>query len=501
MTALLRAASLERSFGGRLALSGVDLEISEGEVLAVVGENGAGKTTLVNLLSGALAPDRGTLEWLGKPFRPRSPREAAEAGIGVVHQHFALVERFTIAENLALATGAPIWLRPRALERRAAELAARYGLEIGDPSVLVEDLPVGVRQRVEILKALARPTRLLLLDEPTAVLAPAEVEAFLRIVRSLASAGVASLFIAHKLHEVLAVADRVVVLRRGKVVARARSGDTDPAALAREMVGREVPIPSRPLFPAERRPVLEMRGVSTQGGRGARALHGVDLRADAGAIVGIAGVDGNGQRELFEVLLGLLSRSAGSLRIDGREIPPATRSPHLAAIPPDRRSQGLVPSLSVAENLVLDPRHLAAVARGPFLSPLRFERFAHEAISRFSIATPSASSPASALSGGNQQRVVVARALAHDPALLVAAGPTRGLDVAAAAAVHAGIAAFAARGGAVLLISTDLDEVLSLSHEVFVMNGGRSVGPFAPEPAEEARARIGEAMAGAGTHA
>jgi simple sugar transport system ATP-binding protein len=498
---LLRATGVSKLYSGKPALANVTFEIGAGEVVGVIGENGAGKSTLVSILGGALRPDAGEITWKDKKVAFRSPREAAAAGIGVVHQHDSHVSRFTVAENLALAEGAGAFPKRAEWEARVREVAARYRLDPGDPAAPVETLSVGARQRLEILKALARPKELLLLDEPTAALTPAETAELLRVMQALREGGVSLVLVTHKLEEILAACSRIVVLRRGEVVREIEAARASASDLASAMVGHAVETARRQAMPgggasAERNnsgavaiphkpPALEIRDLATRAAPGRSAVGPLSLSVARGEIGGIAGVDGNGQLELLEAILGLTALAAGSVNAES-----------IGSIAPDRRRQGLLLDLSVEENLLLDSALLSARARNGVLDPAATRAAATEAIARHNIAAPGPGAPARRLSGGNQQKIVIARAFARNPAALVAAQPTRGLDVDATAAVRREILGFAERGGGVLLISTDLDEIDELCHRVFVMFRGRLAGPFDAPLGEAARAEVGAAMAG-----
>ena len=493
---MLHARGLTKRFAGREVLADVSLDLHPGEVVGVLGENGAGKSTLVRILCGELRPDAGTMTWGDAPFAPASARAAAAAGIGVVRQHFALVPGFSAAENLALALHLPFRIAHRELERAARELADYFGLPLPDLTTPAAALPVGVQQRIEILKALARPTRVLLLDEPTAVLAPPEVDAFLAVVRALRSRGIACVLIDHKLPEVLAVADRLLVLRQGRMVLAAPASAVTPAELTRAIVGQDVASPLR--VPGSARgpqTVLALDAVDAPAP--GVALRAVSLVLHPGEVLGIAGVDGNGQQELCELLVGLRPVQGGALRVDGQPVRPRGRLPGAAVIPPDRH-QALALSLPVAENLALD-RALLPAGPGLDLLPRRaLAERAARAVATHRLRTPPGDGPVRLLSGGNQQKLVVARALESGARWLVAVSPTRGLDVGAAARVHEELLRFVTQGGALVLISADLDEVLALSDRVQVLLRGRlSPGFAAPFPAAS-RAAIGHAMTGGG---
>jgi simple sugar transport system ATP-binding protein len=468
--------------GGVVANDGVDLRVATREVHALLGENGAGKSTLSNILTGLYRADEGDIEVFGTPVHFHSPRDAIDAGIGMVHQHFRLVEPMTVAENVVL--GMPGRFRRRAAERVVAELAERYGLAV-DPAARIWQLSVGEQQRVEILKVLHRGARVLILDEPTAVLTPQESESLFATLRSFAAEDRTVIFISHKLDEVVAAADRVTVLRDGRTVATLDVGATTTRELARLMVGRDVVLdgrrPDRPAGAVDRRVLLSTTGLSADDDRGRPALHGVDLEVHGGEVVGVCGVAGNGQRELAEAITGTRRRTGGTVEVAERRLGPGARAAIAAGvgyIPEDRMHTGLAPSLRIEHNLVLKSYRRAPMAAGPFLRPGRIRANAIELLARFDVRAPSPATPTRRLSGGNVQKVVLAREFSADPVLLVAASPTRGLDVGAIEQVRELLLEAAGRGVGVLLISEDLDEVLALSDRVLVMYDGRIVGSF-----------------------
>jgi simple sugar transport system ATP-binding protein len=494
----LREISLR--FGAVQALDAVDIDVRGGEVHAVLGENGAGKSTLMNVIYGLLRPERGRIEWRGRERRLNSPRDARRLGIGMVHQEFALIDALSVVENLALSLGDTTdrVLDRRKLGTRAAALAQEVGLELAPLDAMVGDLPVGARQRLEILKALAGDTQLLILDEPTAVLTPDEVEPLFAMLRRLVARGVAILFITHKLAEVMALADRMTVMRRGRVVGAGTRSEASPRSLAALMVGEQADAAApRPTSPASQAPRLELVGIEADSEHG-DGLRGIDLGVRGGEIVGLAGVDGNGQGALFELLCGLRAPGRGEIRVDAR----ACRSldatqladAGIAAVPPDRRKRGAIAAMSVWENAILARPLLRRVSRGPFLCESRARDLAQTFVQQYAIVCDGVDAAAGSLSGGNLQKLIVARALAQQPRVLVAFNPTRGLDIAAARAVHAALAEAVRGGTAVLLISTDLDEVLDLSDRVAVLYRGRVSRPLA-RPFD--RAHIGHLMAGA----
>ena len=499
----LELAGITKAFGPLLANDRVDLTVEEGEVHCLLGENGAGKTTLMNVLFGLLHADAGEIRVDGETVRFRDPGDAVRKGIGMVHQHFMLVPVFTVAENIVL--GFEPVRRFGFLDRRRARadirrLSKEFGLDV-DPDTLVENLPVGAQQRVEILKALVRDAQVLILDEPTAVLTPQETEALFKIIRSLAASGRSVLFITHKLKEVLAVADRITVMRLGRVAGRTTPAESGEAELASMMVGREVElvVNKKPAEPGP--PVLEVSGLSVVDERGLKVVDGVSLDVRAGEIVAVAGVQGNGQTELAQAVTGLMDhdRVSGSVRLEGRDITRATPRQRLRAgiahIPEDRQADGLVLPMTVADNLVLDVYDQEPYARLGARNLARVRAGGQEKLKEFDIRASSAELPVSTLSGGNQQKVVVARELSRPVKLLVASQPTRGLDVGSIEYVHRRVVAERDRGVAVLVISSELDEVLALGDRVAVMYRGRIVGIVAPTTSRE---QIGLMMAGVG---
>jgi len=468
--------------GGTAALSNVDLALAPGEIHALCGENGAGKSTLAAIAAGRLAPSAGRVERAGR--------------VGLVHQHFELVERLRVWENVVLGREPRRGLRVDAAAARESvrTLARAHGLEV-DPDAVVETLPVGVAQRVEILRELARDPRVLILDEPTAALAPGEIETLFATLRSLAARGTAILVITHKLDEVLGHAARVTVLRGGRVVMRATTDATSAAAIARAMVGGDVaPLAARAaLTPREGLTVRSLRA-----GNGAQALAGVSFAVRRGEIVAVAGVEGNGQTTLVDAVAGTIPY-AGEMSLGGRVLAPGDPAARIATgvrtIPQDRRREGLVLTWSVADNATLGDQARAPFARGGLRDARAGEAFARDIVERFDVRVPSVRTRAAALSGGNQQKLVVARALAHDPALVVAYQPTRGVDVAAAALVRSRLIEARNAGAAVLLVGFELDELLALADRLFAIYRGAFVAEYAR--ADFDRARIGAAMAGA----
>jgi len=503
---VLAVRNLCKSFGAVRALEGVSLEIDAGEIHAVLGENGAGKSTLVHILSGIHRPDAGAVLLGGNPVRFRSARHARRAGIGMVHQHFSLVEALTVAENLVLSLpGQTGWrYREADVAREAQALADDIGLQLAAPDEVVGALPVGTRQRLEILKALAGGGQVLILDEPTAVLAPQEVDNLLDMLRALRQQGRAIIFITHKLREAKAIADRISILRRGRLVATMPAAGVSEADLARLMVGDRPPASAAdtPVVVSRDEPIaLEISHLHLAR-KNAVALVDVNLEVRAGEIAGVAGIDGNGQRELFGVLVGTHTPTGGQVKIGGEPMPrfsPATAlKAGIGHIPPDRHHEGLILEMSVGENFLLSRVLLDRLARRGVLDAEAVRKFADEQARRFDVRSAGLDAPVRSLSGGNQQRIVVARELAPRPRVLIASNPTRGLDIGAAAAVSQALRSIAREGCAVVLISTDLDEVLSLSSRVAVLSQGRLSAPM-ERPFDVGK--LGLMMAAAGTPA
>lgn len=495
----LELRGITKRFGSLVANEGVDLTVAPGEIHALLGENGAGKTTLMNVLFGLYHADGGQILVDGQPVTFASPRDALAAGLGMVHQHFKLVPVFTVAENVVLGdepTSRLGFLDRRRARAEITEVSRRYGLEV-DPDAVVGELPVGRQQRVEIVKALVRDAQLLILDEPTAVLTPQESTDLFGVMRSLRAAGRSMLFITHKLGEVLAVADRITVLRRGAVVGTTTPAETDEAALAAMMVGRAVNL-RVDKAPSEPGPViLEVRELRVADERGVPAVGGVDLDVRGGEIVAIAGVQGNGQTELVRALVGLSIPTGGRITVDGTDV--AGADPHRMAaagvghVPEDRQREGLILSFPVAENLMLDLFDRRPFSHRIVLDLAAVRANAEVRMEEFDIRAPSPDVAASTLSGGNQQKVVLAREFSRPLRLLVVAQPTRGLDVGSIETVHRRIVAERDRGTAVVVVSSELDEVVALGDRIAVMYEGRISGWATPDTPRE---DIGLLMAG-----
>ena len=474
---------ITKTFGAVVANDHVDFDVRAGEVHALVGENGAGKTTLMKILFGLYQPDEGTILLDGQPTVIASPHVAIAHGIGMVHQHFMLLNSLSVAENIVLnmePTRGGLIDRARARER-TRDLSERYGLRV-DPDATVRDLSVGLRQRVEILKALARGARVLILDEPTAVLTPQETDELFGILKGLVAQGMTIIFITHKLREVMEVSNRVTVMRLGRKVGTVNTTETSPPDLARMMIGRDyIPVvQKKPANPGAT--VLEVRDLRAEDDRGVPALRGVNLSVRAGEIVGIAGVEGNGQTELVEVLTGLRKATGGRVTLLGRVVtnhsPRAIREAGMAHIPEDRLKHGVAPTANIRDNLAMGRYYRAPLEKGGLLSPRRIAAYARDLVARYDIRTRDAGLPAASLSGGNMQKLVVARELGMDPRLLIAAQPTRGVDIGAIESIHERIVEERDRGTAVLVVSAELSEVMALSDRIVVMYEGRVTGVF-----------------------
>jgi general nucleoside transport system ATP-binding protein len=481
-TPIVEMRGVVKRFPGVLANNNINIRLYPGEILSLLGENGAGKTTLMNILYGFYRPDGGEIFLRGKKVNFNSPHDAIANGLGMVHQHFMLVPTFTVAENIVLGQPSPrhpLLEDRRQVGKRIRELSKRYGLDV-DPDCYVWQLSVGQQQRVEILKALYRGAEVLILDEPTAVLVPQEVEELIAIIRSLADDGHSIIFISHKLHEVMTICDRVAVMRDGELVNVVSVVETNRNELARMMVGREVYLR---LEKEEARPgevVLSLDGVSAKNERGLPALKNISLRVCEGEILAVAGVDGNGQRELEDVISGLRPVTDGQIIIDGQDLtnkPPIKfLEAGLAVVPADRYGTGLLPDFSIAENLVLENFFKPPFTKMGILDQNAINQHAEKLVSDFNIRTPSISTTAMKLSGGNAQKLILARELSRNPKVLLASQPTRGLDVGATEYVHQELVRQRGRGMAILLISTELDEILSLSDRIIVLYEGAVVG-------------------------
>ncbi|MFM7427842.1 MAG: ABC transporter ATP-binding protein [Elainella sp.] len=471
---VLQLHQISKRFGSVLANDQISLALNRGEILALLGENGAGKTTLMNILFGHYQADQGQIQLFGQPAQITSPKAAIAAGIGMVHQHFTLADSLSVLDNVILGTE-PLWSwrqNRQAARQRLQEIAAQFGLKV-DPDAQIADLSVGERQRVEILKALYRQIKILILDEPTAVLTPQETDALFATLHQMTEAGLSILLISHKLQEVLRVSDRVVVLRAGRVVADLPTATVTAAELAEQMVGRPLPQTQRQALPPGS-PVLELTELSVVGSPG---LKQVNLSLREAEIVGIAGVSGNGQAALFNLLSGLASPSQGQIRLYGEPVsqlsPAAMVEAGVARIPEDRHRTGLIGDLSIWENLILEHHRQPAFSQRGLLNRQAARQHAAELIRAFDVRCPSDQVPVRLLSGGNMQKLILGRGLSQQPRLILASQPTRGLDLGAVTYVHQQLLEARSRGAAILLISEDLDELLSLSDRLHVLSQGQ----------------------------
>ncbi|AOO80507.1 ABC transporter ATP-binding protein [Bosea vaviloviae] len=483
---------ISKRFGSVQANKDVALKVAAGSIHGIVGENGAGKSTLMSILYGFYEADSGEIRVSGAPRKIRSPGEAIAAGIGMVHQHFMLVETLSVVENVVLGAEGGAWLKGGLAKARAelARLSQEYGLVI-DPDAIIGDLSVGLQQRVEILKALYRGADILILDEPTAVLTPPEADQLFCLLRALKRQGKTVILITHKLREIMDVTDRVSVMRRGEMVAHVATAETSPAALAEAMVGRRV------LLRVEKAPrqpgpaVLEIAGLSYVDGRNCETLKDASLTLHAGEIVGIAGVAGNGQSELLEVLAGLIQPSRGVIRLNGQILNATERNPArlrklgLMHIPEDRQKAGLVTAFSAAENAILGYHDEPAFGPGPFLSPAAIEAHARAAFTAYDVRPPDPALKTAKFSGGNQQKIVLAREIERAPKVLLVGQPTRGVDIGAIEFIHRRLIGLRDAGVAILLVSVELEEVMALSDRILAMCGGQITGERAAETADE----------------
>ena len=477
----------------------IDFDVRPGEVHTLFGENGAGKSTLMRVVYGLYRPDEGEIRLNGEPVTITSPADAIKHGIGMIHQHFMLVSTLTVAENVALgvrSSRGPL-TDLGAVSARIRELSKRYGLEV-DPDAVIWQLSVGERQRVEIIKALYRNVSLLILDEPTAVLTPQEVDDLFAVLRQMVEDGLGLVFISHKIREVLELSDRITVLRAGRKVGTVSPKDVTPEGLAEMMVGHTLPSQELPAAAAVGELRLELRDLHVMGDRGAEAVRNLSLEVRSGELVAIAGVSGNGQRELAEAIAGLRSPTGGSIRLDGVELaghgPGDVRKAGLGFVPEERMRDGIVPGFTVAENLLLIDNAAPAYSRFGFLRNRVIRRHCDELVEAFDVKTPDLDTPARNLSGGNIQKLILARELSGEPRVLLVAQPIRGVDVGAARYIHDRLLAQRDRGTAILVISEDLDEVLSISDRILVMYEGRIIAET--DPRTSTREALGLMMAG-----
>ena len=499
MATLLQVKNVTKSFGSVIANNDISFEVAAGEIVALLGENGAGKSTLVKSVFGLVRPDQGEIYIDGNQMAPGDTAAVIASGVGMVHQHFKLVPVMTVTENIILGDEPKdgLFINIKKAEQKVRELSEKFGLEV-DPTANIEDLPVGTQQRVEILKALSKDVRLLIFDEPTAVLTPQETDELILVIKNLARLGVGVIVITHKLREVMALADRVVVLRDGKVVGTTTPKESNEAGLAQMMVGRSVVLEVEKGVANPGKPVLTVKGLEVFDDRNLLAVKGVDLEVRSGEIFGIAGVEGNGQRELVEAICGMRERAKGEVLVSGAATkdmhPHAVHEAGVSHIPEDREKHGLVSSYSISDNLILNQFDQEPFARGWFRNMGEIRKNADLLVKKFDIRTTSPAALASSLSGGNKQKVVIARELSQDLQVLIAAQPTRGVDVGSIEFIHKQLIAARDNGAGVLLVSAELDEIISLSDRIAVMSAGKIVAIINSEGAD--RDYIGRLMAG-----
>lgn len=502
MDYVIEMLGIRKEFSGFVANDNITLQLKQGEIHALLGENGAGKSTLMNVLFGLYEPDGGEIRVRGEKKMINNPNVANDLGIGMVHQHFMLVDKFTVAENIMLGkepTKLGIIERKKAI-KEISEISERYGLRV-DPNAVVRDISIGMQQRVEILKTLYRGADILIFDEPTAVLTPQEIKELIQIMRTLIKEGKSIILITHKLKEIMDVCDRVTVIRRGKGMGTVDVSETSPQDLANRMVGREV------VFKTEKKPatpgedVLEIKDLVAKESRGVESVRGLNLSVRAGEIVGIAGVDGNGQSELLAAISGLTKVASGSIKLNNKSIenkkPRKITEAGLGHIPEDRHKHGLVLEMSIGENIALQTYYKKPISNHGFINHRSMYDFARKLIEEYDVRTSSEYVPAKSLSGGNQQKAIIAREVSRDPDFLIAAQPTRGLDVGAIEFIHRRLIEQRDKGKAVLLMSFELEEIMNVSDRIAVIYEGKIVAIVKPE--ETTEQELGLLMAGSKT--
>ncbi|WP_339321962.1 ABC transporter ATP-binding protein [Paenibacillus sp. FSL W8-0194] len=499
-TPVVELKQITKRFPGIVANDSISLKLHKGEIHALLGENGAGKSTLMNIVFGLYQPDEGSIEVNGKPVIIDSPNKAIELGIGMVHQHFKLVQPFTVTENIVLGMEPKkmgFQLDYKTSVAKIQKLSDQYGLKV-NPHAKIQDISVGMQQRVEILKTLYRGADILIFDEPTAVLTPQEINDLMGIMKRLVEEGKSIILITHKLKEIMQISDNVTIIRRGKVIDTVKTSETNPNELAEKMVGRSVSfkVNKKPASPKQN--VLEVQNLTMKNKEGVSVLNGLNLNVRAGEILGIAGVDGNGQSELIEAITGLCQVDSGIIMLNGKDI--TNKSPRfitesgVSHIPEDRHKHGLVLDFSMSENMVLETYYKPPYNKAGFLSKKEIDKQAKRLIEAFDVRTPSIETKARSLSGGNQQKAIIAREIDKNPDLLIAAQPTRGLDVGAIEFVQKQLVAQRDQGKAVLLISFELDEIMNVSDRIAVIYEGQIVGEVLPEETNDQE--LGLMMAG-----
>ena len=499
MEYVIEMLNIRKEFPGIVANNNITLQVKKGEIHALLGENGAGKSTLMNVLFGLYQPEKGEISARGEVVNISNPNIANDLGIGMVHQHFMLIDTFTVTENIILGkeTVSKGKIDLKRAEKEVREISERYGLAV-DPKAKVADISVGMQQRVEILKTLYRGAEILIFDEPTAVLTPQEITELIGIFRKLIQEGKSIILITHKLKEIMEVCDRVTVIRKGEGIGTYNVKDTNPNELANLMVGREVSFKTEKKAPNPKETVLNITDLTVKDSRGVHVVNSLNLDVKAGEIVGIAGVDGNGQSELIEAITGLMKKNSGSITLNGKEIsvltPRKITESGIGHIPQDRHKHGLVLDFSIGQNMALQTYYKRPFSNYGFLNQTEIEKKASELIEEFDVRTPSIHTPARALSGGNQQKAIIGREVDRDPDLLIAAQPTRGLDVGAIEFIHKRLIEQRDKGKAVLLISFELEEILNVSDRIAVIFDGEIIATVDPKTTTEQE--LGLLMAG-----
>lgn len=499
MEYVIEMLNIRKEFPGIVANNNITLQVKKGEIHALLGENGAGKSTLMNVLFGLYQPEKGEIRARGKVVNISNPNIANDLGIGMVHQHFMLIDTFTVTENIILGkeTVSKGKIDLKKAEKEVQEISQRYGLAV-DPKAKVANISVGMQQRVEILKTLYRGAEILIFDEPTAVLTPQEITELIGIFRKLIQEGKSIILITHKLKEIMEVCDRVTVIRKGEGIGTYNVKDTNPNELANLMVGREVSFKTEKKEAKPKETVLKISDLTVKDNRGVQVVNNLNLDVKAGEIVGIAGVDGNGQSELIEAITGLMKKNSGSITLNGNEIsvlsPRKITESGIGHIPQDRHKHGLVLDFSIGQNMALQTYYKSPFSKYGFLNQGEIEKKASKLIEEFDVRTPSIHTPARALSGGNQQKAIIGREVDRDPDLLIAAQPTRGLDVGAIEFIHRRLIEQRDKGKAVLLISFELDEILNVSDRIAVIFDGEIIATVDPKTTTEQE--LGLLMAG-----
>ncbi|MEK4441244.1 ABC transporter ATP-binding protein [Niallia sp. FSL K6-0077] len=499
MEYVIEMLNIRKEFPVIVANNNITLQVKKGEIHALLGENGAGKSTLMNVLFGLYQPEKGEIRARGKVVNISNPNIANDLGIGMVHQHFMLIDTFTVTENIILGkeTVSKGKIDLKKAEREVQEISERYGLAV-DPKAKIANISVGMQQRVEILKTLYRGAEILIFDEPTAVLTPQEIAELIGIFRKLIQEGKSIILITHKLKEIMEVCDRVTVIRKGEGIGTYNVKDTNPNELANLMVGREVSFKTEKKAPNPKETVLKISDLTVKDSRGVHVVNSLNLDVKAGEIVGIAGVDGNGQSELIEAITGLMKKNNGSITLNGKEIsvlsPRKITESGIGHIPQDRHKHGLVLDFSIGQNMALQTYYKTPFSKYGFLNQGEIEKKASKLIEEFDVRTPSIHTPARALSGGNQQKAIIGREVDRDPDLLIAAQPTRGLDVGAIEFIHRRLIEQRDKGKAVLLISFELDEILNVSDRIAVIFDGEIIATVDPKTTTEQE--LGLLMAG-----